>query len=115
MNKRYSPDAEGEVTYLSERAGGRKSAAFQEYRPQFHYDDQDWDAVQQYPDVDKVEPGETARVIFSFLSPEEHVDKLEPGKMFLIREGSRTVGYGKITRILNLADSARKAPNNEEG
>ncbi len=115
MNKRYSPDAEGVVTYLSERAGGRMSAAFQEYRAQFHYDDQDWDAVLQYPDVDKVEPGETARVIFSFLSPEQHLDKLQPGRMFLIREGSRTVGYGKITKTMNLANSARKARKKEEG
>ncbi|MCC5850879.1 MAG: elongation factor Tu [Verrucomicrobia bacterium] len=108
MNPRFSQDAEGIVTYLPEEAGGRKCAAFQEYRPQFYYDGQDWDAVQQFPDVEKIEPGEIARVIFSFLSPSQQIGRLQEGTMFLIREGTRIVGYGKITKILDLEISARR-------
>ncbi|MDA3874743.1 MAG: elongation factor Tu [Kiritimatiellae bacterium] len=109
MNDRFSKDAEGIVTYLPENAGGRKMPVFQEYRPQFYYEGHDWDAVQHYPDVEKVDPGETVRVIFSFLSPDEHWGKLQEGTLFLIREGTRTVGYGKITQILNLEKSAQRS------
>lgn len=41
------------------------------------------------------------RVIFRFLSPEEHWGKIEIGMPFLIREGARTVAYGKVTRIFD--------------
>ena len=107
MEDRYSQDVEGDVTYLPNEAGGRKSPAFQGYRPQFHYSGQDWDAVQHYPDTEHAAPGETVRVIFSFLSADAHDGKIHPGMMFLIREGSRTVEYGKVTKIIDLAISAK--------
>jgi translation elongation factor EF-Tu-like GTPase len=103
----YDPDIEGEVTYIPTEAGGRKSPAFPGYRPQFYYNGNDWDAVQNYPDVDQVKPGETARVFFTFLSPDEHFGKLQPGTIFLIREGTRTIGYGKVTQLLGLEKSAK--------
>jgi hypothetical protein len=68
----------------------------------------DWDAVHYYPDVDEVRPGDTARVYLSFLSPDEHVGHLHVGKIFLLREGNRVVGYGKITQILELEASAAR-------
>lgn len=106
---KYSSDIEGEVTYIPTEAGGRKSPAFQGYRPQFYYNGGDWDAVQHYPDVNHVNPGETARVIFSFLSPDAHLGKIKPGMMFLIREGPHTVGYGRVTKILDMEKSTKDA------
>jgi len=105
----YVPDIEGEVTYIPSEAGGRKLPALSGYRPQFYYDGNDWDAVQTYPDVDQVMPGETARVFFTFLSPAEHFGKIQIGTIFLIREGARTLGYGKVTQLLGLEASAKAA------
>ncbi len=103
------PDIEGEVTFIPTEAGGRSGPVSSGYRPQFYYDGDDRDAIQEYPDVEHVSPGDTARVIFSFGSPEAHWGKVNPGMMFLIREGSRTVGYGRVTRVLELEHSAREA------
>jgi translation elongation factor EF-Tu-like GTPase len=109
MTKDWPNDVEAEVTFLATEVGGRHGPAFSGYRPQFFYDGQDWDAIQFYPDVNQANPGDTVKVHFAFLSPEEHIGKLVPGKMFLIREGHRVVGYGTVTRILELEVSARKA------
>jgi translation elongation factor EF-Tu-like GTPase len=99
-------DVEAEITLLPTEHGGRASAVQSNYRPQFYYDGHDWDAVHYYPDVAEVRPGETARVYLGFLSPDEHVGRLHPGKVFLLREGNRVVGYGKITQLLELEASA---------
>jgi translation elongation factor EF-Tu-like GTPase len=102
-------DAEAEITFLPTEHGGRSSSVRSDYRGQFYYDGHDWDAIQSYPEVDEVRPGETAKVYLTFLSPHAHVGRLQPGKMFLVREGNRAVGYGKITRLLELEASATRA------
>ncbi len=111
--KDWPKDIEAEVTFLPTEAGGRQGPAFSGYRPQFFYDGHDWDAVQTYPDVERVNPGDTVRVYFGFLSPHMHISKVEPGTMFLIREGQRVVAYGKITKIIELEESARRARQRE--
>lgn len=89
------------VEFIPSEAGGRSTPALSGYRPQFYYHGHDWDAEQQYPDVKQVNPGDTVRVIFTFLSPEEHWGKIEIGMPFLIREGARTVAYGKVIQIFD--------------
>ena len=96
------------ITFMPTEHGGRKGPAFSNYRPQFYYDGGDWDAVHEYPDVERVEPGQTVRALLCFLSPEAHVGKLKPGTPFLIREGQKVVGYGAVTKILALEESARR-------
>jgi translation elongation factor EF-Tu-like GTPase len=103
-------DVEAEITLLPTEHGGRASAVRSNYRPQFYYDGHDWDAVHYYPDVAEVRPGGTARVYLAFLSPDEHLGRLHPGKVFLLREGNRVVGYGKITRLLDVEASAARVP-----
>ena len=98
----YRPDIEAQLTFLTTEQGGRKSAASSGYRPQFAYDGMDWDAVHTYPDNESVHPGQTVRVILSFLNPQEHVGKLWPGKIFQCREGQRVVAHGVVIRILEL-------------
>ena len=49
------------------------------------------------------------RAYFGFLSPKEHLGKVHVGMEFLIREGSRTVGKGIVTKIIDLEKSARHA------
>lgn len=100
----YGLHIEGMVEFLTTEAGGRNKLAFSGYRPQFYYAGHDWDANQEYPDVKQVNPGDTVRTIFTFLSPSEHWGKVEVGIPFLIREGTRTVAYGKVTEILELLE-----------
>jgi elongation factor Tu len=100
-------DIEVEITFLPTAHGGRSGPAFSGYRPQFYYAGHDWDAEHEYPDSESVQPGQTVRAYLTFLSPQEHVGKLHPGKAFLIREGNKTVGYGSVLAILNLESSAR--------
>ncbi|SPE22020.1 conserved hypothetical protein [Candidatus Sulfotelmatomonas gaucii] len=114
MAKDWPRDIEAEVTFLPTDAGGRRGPAFSGYRPQFFYDGRDWDALQFYPDVEQVKPGDTVRVHFAFLSPQYHAGKVVPGKIFLVREGQRVVGYGCVTKILDLEESAQRAREREE-
>jgi hypothetical protein len=108
MSNHFSYDIEGIVTFLTAADGGRSTPALSGYRPQFHYDGSDWDAMQTYPDVERVEPGMTIRVLFTFTRPQQHDGKLQVGKPFLIREGRRIVGYGAVTKLLELANSAQR-------
>jgi len=89
--------------------GGRSKPAQSNYRPQFYYNGRDWDAPHLYPDVEQAYPGETVRAYIGFLSPQEHLGKIHIGMEFLIREGTRTVGKGVITKIIELEESANRA------
>ena len=109
MSARLPHAAEAILTFLPTEDGGRSAPVFSNYRPQFYYDGRDWDAPHTYPDVESVRPGDTVRVILSFLSPDQHVGKLKAGTPFLIREGRKIVGYGAITKLLQLEESARTA------
>jgi len=102
------PDVEAEITFISTEAGGRSTPVFARYSPQFHFDGDDWDAVHEYPDVEAVYPGQTARALLRFVRPEYVVDRIHPGLEFRIREGARVVAHGRITKILHLAESAEK-------
>ena len=98
-----SADIEAEVRFLTTAEGGRRGPVKSGYRGHFFYDGLDWVAVQIYPDSEWVQLGETVRALISFMSPDEHVGKLFPGKEFSIREG-KLVGKGKVTKLLKLAD-----------
>ncbi len=104
LNKRL-PDIEAEISFVPTEQGGRRTLAFSGYRPQFYYDGRDWDAEHAYPDVESVSPGQTVRALLWFFSPHKHVGRVYPGMEFQIREGDRTVGRGKITKILHLEDA----------
>lgn len=100
-------DIEAEIYFLLPEEGGRSTPAFSKYRPQFYYNNSDWVAQHEYPDTEKVYPGDTVRAYLAFMSPQEHLGKLHVGMEFLIREGARTVGKGKVTKILELKASAK--------
>ena len=106
-------DIEVELTFLSTEEDGRKGHAFSGYRSQFYYDGHDWDAIHNYLNVEAVYPGQTVTAQLSFLSPQCHVGKLYPGKEFLIREGQRVVGKGRVTKILDLENSAKRVEEKE--
>jgi translation elongation factor EF-Tu-like GTPase len=99
---KYPRDIEARITFLTSDQGGRRTPARTGYLPQFSYDGQDWDAIQTYPDRETVNPGETVTAYLAFLSPEQHKGKLYPGKEFQVREGTRVVATGIVTKILEL-------------
>lgn len=102
-------DIEAEIYFLTPEEGGRSTPARTGYRPQFYYNEQDWDASHIYPDVEAAKPGETVRAYLGFLSPQEHFGKVNTGMEFLIREGALTVGKGTVTKIIELEQSAKNA------
>jgi elongation factor Tu len=108
-------DIEAEITFIPTEHGGRGRPAFTDYRPQFYYSGQDWDAHHEYPDVEQVNPGDTVRAFLCFLSPDEHVGRLKPGMAFLIREGAKIVAYGSVTRLIDLEASAAAAKSRSKG
>ena len=103
------PDIEAEITFVSYEAGGRNTLARTRYSPQFHYRGDDWAAVHEYPDVESAAPGDTVRTLLRFLYPEAHVEHIRVGTEFDIREGTRVVGHGRVTRVLHLPQSAKTA------
>ena len=105
----FPPDIEAEICFISTEQGGRSNPVFSGYRPQFYYDENDWDAIQEYPDVETVLPGQTVRALLRFIRPDMHVGRLHPGMEFQVREGSRVVARGRVTKILHLAESAERA------
>ena len=101
-------DIGAEIYFLHAAEGGRSNPALDDYRPQFSYDGHDWDARHLYPDVRQVNPGDTVRAYLGFLSPDEHLGRVYVNMPFGIREGGRVVGRGKVTKIIELAESARR-------
>lgn len=99
---RSTPHIEAEIRFLTTEEGGRRGYVVSGYRPQFFYDGQDHDAVHEFPDADRVLPGQTVRVHITFFHPENHIGRLYPGKKFSIREGVQVVAEGRVTNILNL-------------
>ena len=101
-------DVEALVWYLSTAQGGRKAFIESGCWGRFHYEGADWEARQYFQDPPFVLPGEHRMVKFSFLSPEEHVGRLVVGTVFLLREGLRVIGYGRVTAILHLDHHAQE-------
>lgn len=101
-------DVEAIVTMLGTEQGGRRTAVASGYRGQFFYNSLDWDAIHVFPDIEQVYPGSTSLALLWFASPGVHWGKVYAGMPFLIREGSRIVGYGAISRIVDLERSAAK-------
>ena len=104
----YPPDIEAEITFVPTEEGGRKTPALSGYRPQFYVGGFDYDADQEYPYVQSVAPGETARAYLRFSSPYYIVSEVFSGMEFQVREGSRVVARGRVTNILHLAESAQR-------
>ena len=98
--KLQNPELEAEIYYLTTEESGRKSAILSGYLDQFHYDEKDWDAVQEFINKNICNVGETVKVYLQTLSPNNYLGKLFIGKKFEIREGKKIVGIGKITKVL---------------
>ena len=90
-------DFEGQVYILKKEEGGRHNPFFTNYRPQFYFRTTDVTGVITLPEgTDMVMPGDTTEISVELIQP----IAMEPGLGFAIREGGRTVGSGRVTKII---------------
>jgi len=88
---------EGQVYILSKEEGGRHTPFFNNYRPQFYFRTTDVTGVVTLPEgTEMVMPGDRTDMSISLIQP----IAMEDGLKFAIREGGRTVGAGRVTKIL---------------
>jgi len=88
---------EGQVYVLTKEEGGRHTPFFDGYRPQFYFRTTDVTGIAHLPEgVEMVMPGDNVVVKGELISP----IAMEEGLRFAIREGGRTVGSGRVTKII---------------
>ena len=88
---------EGQVYVLTKEEGGRHTPFFDGYRPQFYFRTTDVTGIAHLPEgVEMVIPGDNVVVRGELISP----IAMEEGLRFAIREGGRTVGSGRVTKII---------------
>lgn len=89
---------EAEIYVLSKDEGGRHTAFFSNYMPQFYLKTADITGKVQLPDdVKMVMPGDNVTATFELMLP----FPLEQGQKFAFREGGRTVGQGVVSKVLS--------------
>jgi elongation factor Tu len=88
---------EAEVYVLSKDEGGRHTPFFNNYRPQFYFRTTDVTGSMDLPDgVDMVMPGDNVSLKINLITP----IAMEETMRFAIREGGRTVGAGRVAKII---------------
>src|SRR5438034_10372912 len=87
---------EAQVYILSKDEGGRHTPFFNGYRPQFYFRTTDVTGSAALPEgVEMVMPGDNVEMTVELIAP----IAMEEGLRFAIREGGRTVGAGRVTKI----------------
>jgi elongation factor Tu len=90
-------DFEAQVYILSKEEGGRHTPFFNGYRPQFYFRTTDVTGTANLPEgVEMVMPGDNVEMTVEMIAP----IAMEEGLRFAIREGGRTVGAGRVTKIV---------------
>ena len=90
-------DFEAEVYILTKEEGGRHTAFFSNYRPQFYFSTTDVTGTITLPaDKEMVLPGDNVRISVQLIAP----IAMSEGRRFAIREGGRTVGAGVVSKIV---------------
>mgnify|MGYP003429957153 CR=1 FL=1 len=88
---------EGSVYILSKDEGGRHTPFFNNYRPQFYFRTTDVTGVVTLPEgTEMVMPGDNTNMNVELIQP----IAMEDGLRFAIREGGRTVGAGRVVKII---------------
>jgi elongation factor Tu len=90
-------DFAAQVYVLSKEEGGRHTPFFTGYRPQFYFRTTDVTGQANLPEgVEMVMPGDNIEMNVNLGAP----IAMEEGLRFAIREGGRTVGAGRVTKIV---------------
>ncbi|HEX6353923.1 elongation factor Tu [Actinophytocola sp.] len=88
---------EAQVVILSKDEGGRHTPFFNNYRPQFYFRTTDVTGVVTLPEgTEMVMPGDNTGMLVKLIQP----IAMDEGLRFAIREGGRTVGAGRVTKII---------------
>ena len=88
---------EAQVYVLTKEEGGRHKPFFSNYRPQFYFRTTDVTGVVQLPEeAEMCMPGDSTEMAVELIYP----IAMEEGSRFAIREGGRTVGAGRVTKII---------------
>jgi elongation factor Tu len=88
---------EGQVYVLTQAEGGRHKPFFTNYRPQFFFRTTDITGHVQLPEgTEMCMPGDNTTMTVELIHP----IAMEEGLRFAIREGGRTVGSGRVTKII---------------
>jgi elongation factor Tu len=88
---------ESQVYVLSKEEGGRHTPFFTNYRPQFYFRTTDvTGTIKLAEGTEMVMPGDNTTMEVELIAP----IAMEEGLRFAIREGGRTVGAGRVTKIL---------------
>jgi len=88
---------EGQAYILSKDEGGRHTPFFNNYRPQFYFRTTDVTGVVTLPEgTEMVMPGDNTEMTVKLIQPVA----MDEGLRFAIREGGRTVGAGRVTKII---------------
>ncbi|USR79094.1 elongation factor Tu [Arcanobacterium pinnipediorum] len=88
---------EAQVYVLGKEEGGRHNPFFSNYRPQFYFRTTDVTGVITLPEgTEMVMPGDNTDMTVELIQP----IAMEEGLGFAIREGGRTVGSGRVTKII---------------
>ena len=87
---------DAQIYVLSKEEGGRHTAFFSGYRPQFYFRTTDVTGTVKLPEgVEMVMPGDNVFISAELIQP----IAMEEGLRFAIREGGRTVASGVVTKI----------------
>ena len=90
-------DFEANVYILSKDEGGRHTPFFDNYRPQFYFRTTDVTGVVTLPSgTEMVMPGDNTEMTVALIQS----IAMDEGLRFAIREGGRTVGAGRVTKII---------------
>ncbi|MGC2240011.1 MAG: elongation factor Tu, partial [Acidimicrobiia bacterium] len=90
-------DFEAQVYVLTKEEGGRHNPFFPGYRPQFYFRTTDVTGAIELPEgTQMVMPGDNTEMTVELIAP----IAMDEGLRFAIREGGRTVGAGRVTKIL---------------
>jgi elongation factor Tu len=88
---------EANVYVLTKEEGGRHKPFFNNYRPQFYFRTTDVTGSISLPEgTEMVMPGDNTEMVVELQKP----IAMDEGLLFAIREGGRTVGSGRVTKIL---------------
>jgi elongation factor Tu len=88
---------EANVYILSKDEGGRHTPFYGNYRPQFYFRTTDVTGVVTLPEgTEMVMPGDNTEMTVNLIQP----IAMDEGMGFTIREGGRTVGAGRVTKII---------------
>lgn len=95
----YTPHTkfEGSVYVLKKEEGGRHTPFMNNYRPRFYFRTTDVTGVVNLPEgTEMVMPGDNVEMSVELIQPVA----MDEGLRFAIREGSRTVGAGRVTKVI---------------